>query len=61
MLFVNQVLVCFFLDDTTVLEFLDTHCVQVQVSQSVLQPVVVLSNGDLSLQPWRKPQPNRTT
>lgn len=36
-----------------------TYRVKVEISQGVLQPVVILSNGDLSLQPWRKPQPDR--
>lgn len=34
-----------------------TYCVQIEVSQCVLQPVEVLSNGDLGLKPWRKAKP----
>lgn len=34
-----------------------THRVQVEVSQRVLQPVEVFPDGDLRLQPRRKPQP----
>lgn len=34
-----------------------TYSVQVQVSQSVLQSVVVFPNGDLRLEPWGKSQP----
>lgn len=34
-----------------------TYCVQVEVSQRVLQPVKVFPDGDLCLQPWRKAQP----
>lgn len=34
-----------------------TYSVQVKVSQSVLQSVVVFANGDLRLEPWGKSQP----
>lgn len=34
-----------------------TYCVQVEIPQVILQLIVVLPDGDLRLEPWRKSQP----